>query len=53
MTSFLTVFQLMRTPLHYCVCLKDRQEIWPILQDGGADPNLIDAVRLVYYTPGG
>ena len=40
----LFVFQRNRTPLHLCVCLKNRHKIWPILQDGGADQNLIDAV---------
>ena len=36
--------QFNRTPLHLCVCLKDRHHIWPILQDGGADQNLVDVV---------
>ncbi len=36
--------QLRRSPLHYCVTLKERGVIWPILQDGGADPNQTDVV---------
>ncbi|KAI0227678.1 hypothetical protein LSAT2_021835, partial [Lamellibrachia satsuma] len=37
---------LNRTPLHLCVCLKDRHLVWPILQEGGADPNLVDVVSI-------
>ena len=39
------LLQLKRIPLHLCVCLKERHLIWPILQDAGADPNLVDVVR--------
>lgn len=39
-----TLDSVKRTPLHYCVCLKNRHKIWPLLQDAGADPNAVDAV---------
>ncbi|ESO08937.1 hypothetical protein HELRODRAFT_168858 [Helobdella robusta] len=38
-----------RTALHYCVCLKDRINIWPPLQDAGADPAIADANNLTVY----
>lgn len=40
---------LNRTPLHFCVCLKDRQHIWPILQECGAEQNLLDANNMSVY----
>ena len=38
-----------RTPLHLCVCLKERHLIWPILQDAGADPNIVDVNNMSVY----
>jgi hypothetical protein len=40
---------LNRTPLHLCVCLKNRHEIWPQLQEAGADPKLVDANNMSVY----